>query len=1323
MRFVASLLLDNWQKQVDAITNGCNLFTERYDIESSFPLEDVRSITTRHIISKKERAVRGIADDRLMKIILRSHDVAIAFVACTHLLSQQAIRTLVVRDFVHLRTDVYLKLVLLAHLGSSNAVDELEYKRAKGVLLAFAHQPSALFDGQYMRRLTQLSIQTPVPKTSLVHAALQTALITFCPKLATALSECRREKEWNQCWKLIGWISILQEHEHQLPMDCFNPIEIFDQNDFSWRMWAAWRPKDNKLSNYRIDDEQRTELQDFLALEGPDESLPPAPTFCDHLATQEISIIDGPVAHVGNIQICLMEGTQEEASRRLRRIHECVSYMVSQNQAHVDLLILLVVQKEISVADQELLEGIVAVRDQNVVHYALKLKRLWSHPSLSRQHATDLLHFLGTGKLDGLKTSAIGRWAVERLTTAIQDEQNEYRKAVLGKDAATIICSENQLQSSMMHMQQLCGLFDWIPKLMVEPIYNLISNCPEKEHIATIQQMRKDLNTLYTKSARSVRANLEKYVQHLLLSHGAYDTEGIIILSSLIAFWGNEQPPMAQPLALILADGKGKFRAHCISHLHLLTDAHVSILLNIMQEWNWNSLFSRDSVCVKFADFLAVRASEAERPENVNIVAVWKPVLYRMLKARGAALIHYTQGTLTTQQYIKFMQDVQLVFGNKIVWNAKLSPAIMNPNLYLYIDELASYSSVLNNIENEEVPAATRYFLSGNDVWFLVGILSHLLSLEELGDGDSLVSNTSYAIARLLSLDTHNAMKIYDVLCAMSQMSVDGVSACSRLLNLYRHNQIDLAATVLFIWLRDSSWSDDDHLGLRAVAGLLGINVDETIASTTLATLADYIDERYLELLAEAKRLDYMRMDLKSRDQDGVTNLLGNIMVEDTSPMEDAFARLPVPLLNVVERIDDTQVELIFPLVDLTLLQRAALGVAHAQSLIIRLNIQEATQPKFCIHLDNETSLHSSRIHSQWTVFRSTRAPEQQICHGTITPVTYQLARVLTRYLVGGFKDLLSVHTLVSTSLKTMGSTCIVCGKHHGVNLRKATICDAWECTNIFARSPLEIRLSPIRQDPLAVDMLIRMIHSAIQSGYHNILPDCPLDNHACLEVMRTLPSMESLSKSKYFSVTVRNWHAGKTEQFLSWVCCSFRGFLATATGKLRIPSLPPGTLQFVLANGAPLKEMGFHTEFNANMQQSKVVFHGTSLDRLYPILHQGLKIMSGTPLQAYGAASGAGIYLADEPSTSWIYADRKAATRVNWSKSAIKNGRILLGCEMTGPGIAQGRGGVHVVTKESTVMVRYIFVVPTETTAMPIAGHLTSAMMSVFNSLRSGAL
>jgi hypothetical protein len=361
--------------------------------------------------------------------------------------------------------------------------------------------------------------------------------------------------------------------------------------------------------------------------------------------------------------------------------------------------------------------------------------------------------------------------------------------------------------------------------------------------------------------------------------------------------------------------------------------------------------------------------------------------------------------------------------------------------------------------------------------------------------------------------------------------------------------------------------------------------------------------------------------------------------------------------------------------------------------------------------------------HSPWMSFPEDGHPDAPICHGKVIPVKYQLARLLNQHLyaeVDGLKSLEAVHDLIANALKGMGKLCITCGSAHDVNLRRSTVCQARWCNEAFLSANLEIRLSDIRSDPAAVDLLLTMVFAAATlNNKLELLPGCPFNNTATvLQVLNNLPSMVSLQNCKHFDSTITAL-GPQAVQLLTWVCTSYKGFLTSATGSLKIPSMPPGTHQFVLANASPEKESSFLTHINRD-PTTRLLFHGTSPDRLFAILCQGLQIKSNTPLQTWGAADGAGIYMAEEPKTSWEYTNRIRLTS-NWPKSALRNFRVLLGCENAG--LAVGGSRMHVIRDPSTVMVRYIFLIPASTTTMPIRNHLDSAMLSVFRGLRSGAL
>ncbi|KAH8723521.1 hypothetical protein GQ44DRAFT_710063 [Phaeosphaeriaceae sp. PMI808] len=64
---------------------------------------------------------------------------------------------------------------------------------------------------------------------------------------------------------------------------------------------------------------------------------------------------------------------------------------------------------------------------------------------------------------------------------------------------------------------------------------------------------------------------------------------------------------------------------------------------------------------------------------------------------------------------------------------------------------------------------------------------------------------------------------------------------------------------------------------------------------------------------------------------------------------------------------------------------------------------------------------------------------------------------------------------------------------------------------------------------------------------------------------------------------------------------------------------------------------------------------------------------------------------------------------------------RLLLGCEVAGNGKSVSTG-IHVLTEERSVMVRYIFFL-TNTASAPLANTMVPAMMSTMSALRAGSV
>jgi hypothetical protein len=828
---------------------------------------------------------------------------------------------------------------------------------------------------------------------------------------------------------------------------------------------------------------------------------------------------------------------------------------------------------------------------------------------------------------------------------------------------------------------------------------------------------------------------INDYYLEILVKCGTMDVNLKTTVKALVNLWKRTTDRNRRSLALLVSEGRGvvsSTRSTSWQFINELPDLDIDLvrrfqtILNSYQQ-------SGDAACV---DLAALLGSNFASHQLINY---WRPILYRMARERGTNLVGYALNRFTVHEWIEWLANLRSALGGDILWNQN-SPPILNPDLHRWSHRLYTYLPAIASLEKDlELGYARQCFLLGGGQ-ALQKTLEQILSILSF-DLNSETQTAAHAIIPLLTKNGDNASNILDALTALTRATDDGVSACLQLIQLNKENSAEVAEVVLAGWLQATSLTDADEIALELMAALIGVQpgIRGGWSNDSLKVVADYVDTQYALLVEEANRLDAMRMALKKKDPVGMTEFLAGIGIEDVPAVEAALADLPPHLINVVEKVGEREVEILFPLTNFTQLQRAAIGIENAQSIVIRLIVGgDGIPPGFCIHLDTELkgkgvsgvdssyfNAHKASVgsHSPWMSFPEDGHPDAPICHGKVIPAKYQLARLLNRHLfadVDGLKSLEAVHDLIANALKGMGKLCITCGSAHDVNLRRSTVCQARWCNEAFLNASLEVRLSDIRSDPAAVDLLLTMVFAAATlSNRLELLPGCPFNSTATvLQVLNKLPSMVALQNCKHFDSTITAL-GPQAVQLLTWVCTCYKGFLTSATGSLKIPSMPPGTHQFILANASPEKESSFLAHINRD-PTTRLLFHGTSPDRLFAILCQGLQIKSNTPLQTWGAADGAGIYMAEEPKTSWEYTNRIRLTG-NWPKSTLSNFRVLLGCENAGP--AAGGSRMHVIRDPSTVMVRYIFLIPASTPTMPIRNHLDSAMLSVFRGLRSGAL
>ena len=379
------------------------------------------------------------------------------------------------------------------------------------------------------------------------------------------------------------------------------------------------------------------------------------------------------------------------------------------------------------------------------------------------------------------------------------------------------------------------------------------------------------------------------------------------------------------------------------------------------------------------------------------------------------------------------------------------------------------------------------------------------------------------------------------------------------------------------------------------------------------------------------------------------------------------------------------------------------------------------------MHMDPDPSRNFSQDHRFWDM---RGIPDRLVCPGRQNRVIYQLSRSLFKYLDhGGDDSPNAVHKLLSRWLTCLQSRCITCGTPQNVKLCRPTVCcSSWSyCETQVRLSMLDVRLMEVRQDPSVAELLLTAVYAAAQADNKKLLPSSPFgQSYSALAAFSSLSSINALSSTRDISHSISNPDA---ERLLCYACSQYRGFLMSVpSGPYHISGLPSGTIQFLLADAGPQLESKFEavkSRGGASRPHNTVYFHGTTLDRLYAILAQGLRVLSSDPtMQSNGASYGNGIYLTDAPSVALSYAASPKVKLTHRTRDMLfYRCRVLLCCELAcqlTPKTNWGSGNVYVVEDKNCLILRYVFLLPQGSKGVANEDQLKRELAGKFGALRN---
>ncbi|KAJ2894974.1 hypothetical protein MKZ38_007063 [Zalerion maritima] len=720
----------------------------------------------------------------------------------------------------------------------------------------------------------------------------------------------------------------------------------------------------------------------------------------------------------------------------------------------------------------------------------------------------------------------------------------------------------------------------------------------------------------------------------------------------------------------------------------------------------------------------------------------WLKVLSGMLSKMGKSALCQLSSTKSLDSWLSFtpsliqlLQPLQLQ-GLLDVENMEESHGLSESVITTWslLHENAAAVKYLHGLQGAQ--ASYQWLYAGHDHSRIMSLVreAHVASTSR-----GTYPRLKHLILSTLSRSGDNALRVGACLEDVQHASDRGIVVCERLFaRLGAEGALEscgrwrraLLAPLARLWteLLASERIQDAKL-FRHAASLLGI--DERSSKEVVSEAMRQVRREYGVHYDDASGLEELRWQIKSGNPQKARDIEEQAGIDDSGGCV-VDPDVPDDLADAIEVISPGVYDISFPLASVNTLQRKFRGIPEgAKMLLLRLSLRggDRSTSSFCSHFlpDGNVQPGPQQKHSLLNVPRRS-APDNdpRLCSRRSTLFSYYLTRKIYRLLSGGTTGLADIHSQVSKLLATAPDACVMCDVAMSAKQWRPSTC-SHRCSVSFRKAPLVVRLHGLWADPLAVDLVLTSVYAAsLSQSWDTLMPTCPFSPSLVKRLIDSLPATDTLAADPARAVrTIKNHPQGRErETLLSWACLSFRGLLSSAPDSYVIPSMPQ-TRQFLLLQASHEQESSFGQQpgSSPNGGGSAPVFHGTTMERLFPILRDGLKVMSHTDLMLSGASSGAGVYCGDQMQTSSHYAGLASSSWKNSKLLGSSSGqaagmRLMLGCELAG--YAQPSNGVHVVSDSRRLVVRYVFLLPPGF-QFPPRHYVEPALSSAYASLRSG--
>lgn len=1179
---------ETWHKQIDETANSLRPVSSHNDAFFLFPWAQLRLHTDEFLRKQKIPAVEY---DVVLTGLITSHtDKVVALAACAHALSETAIVE-VLKAFSNRDDGLEDYLQAFVAAGHGKPHDFAADDAAWAATLVTVHKAatSSYFTHEALHALYLQSSKTQVPVNTTLLSRLPGIVGPLLQKLKATLDGCRKEQDWTSALLVQEVLANIDEATNGKAAF----VEELLQSEIpTWRHWASWRPNKARLQAWQP--KSKDWLRPLWELLGPNFD------FVDgvHVSALSRLILDHRLItwlEQNGVTIgpgLLVNDTQDAQTAFAARLFSTVDFICAEGGLAETFFLHLWLDDRLG------LDG-----------HTLDLWDL-ARQSLLKQAPMFLQGVLqgGPDRGDPTSTLSIGLCAVDNtaykgLRIYLERDIRHYigeAYSSLKSSFLTELQAENDwflTASALVQVRSTLARFSWLGDMASEALHLSSESLMTMTGLAALQELHQALTWPDDLLEPPTRA----YIGNVVLGQPCGKDDGVAIIKELHLLWQQSNYRSHRCAALTLAhmaDVSASCRAQCLHDIITFNITQVKKLEDAIM-----GLKYKPAAMCHCIVRLGAKAVNRNPAHKASWAAVTRHVLETYNISPRYAVSDRVMTACSFKKYQKWVQNLFCIFGD-LAEDAKES--------MVWLGTLSDYRDVLVKLQGiSEAQRALHCIATSYGSVFSSHVVDMLQSIQAQTAEDRM----QLMVHVVFSLTEKSlAKQVAETVCLLSSISAAGFRQCKELVMVSDRESLYIAAVQMEVWLQSESIGEDVKKALRYALWTGSSEVLLTLfrclgkalhlpSSPQPATAREYFQKRFEAMMKSAHELESMRIYLKGVDQVGVATVLTNLGLEDsTSFLEEEVLDLPNELFNFVEQVDDTTVELQFPLTGVKELQRNAMGLKSNESLVVRLNTDvNGTRESYCVHvIDTDTNWPSVQ-HDPVKVWQS-NPPSRQYCkQNRATRVAYMIMRCGWQKLRSVPRaSLAEIYQGIEVALKTYGNKCLVCHRDIGANLYRPTLCSKAACRSTYLSSELDIRIADLRLNPRSVSLLLAAIQAAAltMSSRGNeigtdLLPDRPdrlSDNKKLIVMLDSAFAIANIVRAGDDVNAIRQRHSIRHELFFSWALNVYQGFIVEATGSLRIPNLP-NVLQFAVVDSRPEISAAFAKHDTVTPRQ--VLFHG----------------------------------------------------------------------------------------------------------------------------------